>query len=272
MAGYQLDDLLKLMRQLRDPDNGCPWDMEQTPRTVVNYSIEEVYELADAIERDVSEDICDELGDVLFQVVFLSQFASEKGDFSFADVVDAVTRKLIRRHPHVFPGGRLDTGAGQSGAVALDADGVARQWEEIKAQEKTGASASNSLANVPPGFPPLVRARKLQKQAAKLGLDWPDADGALDKLEEELGELHAARNSAADQAGRARIEEELGDLLFSCVNVARKLGIDAEQALRGANQKFLARVQAVEHAAGDNMSALSPEELDALWQDAKRSG
>ncbi len=267
MSGYQIDDLLQLMRRLRDPDSGCPWDLEQTPRSVINYSIEEVYELADAIERDASPDICDELGDVLFQVVFLAQFASESGDFTFADVVDGVTRKLLRRHPHVFPDGQLNAGADGASVASLDAAGVARQWDEIKAGEKGRSTAGSAMDSVPAGFPPLLRAHKLQKQAAKLGLDWPDTDGAFDKLCEELEELQVARSGGS--ASRAALEEELGDLLFSCVNVARKLGIDAGQALGLANQKFASRVRAVEAAAGDDIRELSAASLDRLWEQTK---
>ena len=268
MTAYSVDDLLQLMRRLCDPQSGCPWDLEQTPRSVINYSIEEVHELADAIERNASEDICDELGDVLFQVVFLAQFAAEAGDFTFADVVNGVTAKLIRRHPHVFPDGRLDPAQASAASEALDADGVARQWEEIKAVERAGAAPAGLGSTVPASFPPLLRARKLQKQAARLGLDWPDADGAFNKLAEELDELDVARRGS--DAAQATIEEEMGDLLFSCVNVARKLGIDPEQALRLANQKFVRRVEAVQRAAGEAPQALSPEQLDDLWEASKQ--
>ena len=267
MQRYQLEDLLYLMCRLRDPDHGCPWDLEQTPRSVINYSIEEVYELADAIERDVSADVCDELGDVLFQVVFLAQFAQEQGDFGFADVVHGVTEKLLRRHPHVFPHGQLHATEAATAQHELDADGVARQWDEIKAAERAQTVAKPALADVPASFPPLLRAGKLQKRAARLGFDWPTVEGAMEKLEEELVELNDARLNA--DANPAELEEELGDLLFSCVNVARKLGIDAEQALRAANQKFVRRVQAVQAAAGGDTRSLQADELDSLWEATK---
>src|SRR5678815_207000 len=214
--------LLQIMARLRDPQRGCPWDREQTPRTIAPYTIEEAYEVADAVERDDSAALRDELGDLLFQVVFQAQMASEHGTFAFDDVVAAICDKLERRHPHVFGDARIDSAEAQTVA-----------WEEQKRLERERAGAS-VLDDVPLALPALTRANKLGKRAALVGFEWPDVAGALDKLDEELDEL---RKEVAERAGEAQITNELGDVLFCVVNVCRYLKIEPETALRGANAK-----------------------------------
>ena len=243
------------MTRLRDPQGGCPWDLEQTPRTIAPYTIEEAYEVADAVERDDSAALRDELGDLLFQVVFQAQMASERGAFAFDDVVTAICDKLERRHPHVFGDARIDSAEAQTVA-----------WEEQKRLERAGASV---LDDVPLALPALTRANKLGKRAALVGFEWPDVAGALDKLDEELGEL---RKEVAERAGEAQITSELGDVLFCVVNVCRYLKIDPETALRGANAKFERRFRYVEtrlREQGRSTSEATLEEMDKLWDEGK---
>ena len=235
--------LLAIMARLRDPDNGCPWDREQTLETIVPFTIEEAYEVADAIHRGDLGDLRDELGDLLFQVVFYAQIASERGAFGFAEVVAAISDKMLRRHPHVF--GDAEIGS---------AEEQRRAWERHKAEERAQRSAYGLLDGVAGSLPALIRAEKLQRRAAKVGFDWDAAEPVLDKIAEELGEL---RSEIRAGAAAARLEDELGDLLFSCVNLARHLGLHPEQAIAGANRKFEHRFAEIE------------ADLERLWQQVK---
>lgn len=266
---YQLDDLLHLMARLRDPKHGCPWDLQQDWRSIVPHTLEEAYEVADVIERDDLDALPGELGDLLFQVVYYSQFGREKGRFGFADVVDAITRKLVRRHPHVFPDGDL---YGAAELPRLDEAQIKRRWEEIKAEERAEKAAApeqlSLLDDVPLVLPALNRAVKLQKRAAQVGFDWPEALPVLDKVREELDEVLEAM-SIGDPAA---VEEELGDLLFSVANLTRHLKVDPETALRGANAKFERRFRFIEQTLRESGRAIENctlEELDGLWSRAK---
>jgi ATP diphosphatase len=262
--------LLKVMERLRDPQNGCPWDREQTFATIAPYTIEEAYEVADAIERNDATDLRDELGDLLFQVVFHARMAQERGWFDFNDVAAAIHDKLVRRHPHVF-----------ADVVFDSTDQQTSNWEEHKARERSDAAARRGeadhsvLNDVPKALPALLRGAKLGKRAARVGFDWPNASGVRDKLNEELGELDAeiarqARTPAAQT--HAKVAEELGDALFTLVNLGRHLQVDAEDALRAANRKFEARFRHMESLArhrGLELNALSPAQWEALWAEAK---
>ncbi|WP_277961977.1 nucleoside triphosphate pyrophosphohydrolase [Pseudomonas sp. RIT-To-2] len=267
---YSLEDLLSLMARLRDPQYGCPWDIKQTYASIVPYTLEEAYEVADAIERSDFEHLQGELGDLLFQVVYYSQLAREEGRFEFDGVVDGITRKLIRRHPHVFPTGELyaplDT-------PRLSEEQVKLRWDEIKAQERAEKALApeqlSLLDDVPQALPALARSAKLQKRAAGVGFDWPAALPVLDKVREELDEVLEAM---ADD-DHAAVSEEVGDLLFTVVNLARHLKVDPENALRGANGKFERRFRFIEQALRDTHRPIEDctlDELDALWGDAKR--
>jgi ATP diphosphatase len=267
---YTLSDLLNLMARLRDPQHGCPWDIKQTYASIVPHTLEEAYEVADAIERGDLDHLQGELGDLLFQVVYYSQLAREDGRFEFAGVVDAITRKLIRRHPHVFPTGDLYASLD---LPRLSEEQVKQRWEEIKAQERAEAAAApeqlSLLDDVPTTLPALSRAAKLQKRAAGVGFDWPAALPVLDKVREELDEVLEAMASGDPAA----IGDELGDLLFSVVNLARHLKVDPENALRGANRKFERRFRFIEQALRDTHRPIEDctlEDLDALWGEAKR--
>lgn len=258
-----IDRLLAIMARLRDPARGCPWDLEQSFRTIVPHTIEEAYEVADAIERDDMASLKDELGDLLFQVVFYAQMAREAGSFDFTDIVNSLSNKMIRRHPHVFSDARIDT-----------ADAQTLAWEEQKAAERAAAAkapgaAPSELDGVPVGLPALTRAAKLQKRAARIGFDWPAPAPVLDKIGEETAELRA---EMAGAAAPERLADEFGDVLFACVNLARHLKLDPETALRGANAKFDRRFRRVEAliAALNPGGTLSIEALEALWQQAKR--
>lgn len=257
----KIDALLEIMARLRDPDGGCPWDLEQTYATIAPYTIEEAYEVADAIEQGDMEGLKDELGDILLQVVFHAQMAKEDGTFEFADVVRAICEKMIRRHPHVF-GDEEQRNAGS----------VKGRWEEIKAEEKAakGTVAGSILDDVPHALPALSRAVKLQNRAARVGFDWPDTSQVIDKLNEEMLELSAevAKGGDAD-----RLEDEMGDLLFVYANLARHLKVDPEAALRRANAKFRRRFGRIEEklaAEGRKPEQSTLEEMDALWNEAKR--
>lgn len=265
-----IERLLEIMAELRTPKTGCPWDLEQDFRTIAPYTIEEAYEVADAIERGDLDDLRDELGDLLLQVVFHARMAEEAGEFAFGDVVQAITEKMIRRHPHVFG----DEDARAAGA----AKGM---WNRIKSEEKAarravraerGLSPEDSgpgfLDSVPVSLPALTRAQKLQEKAAQVGFDWKEAKPILDKIAEEVGELR----EALDGNDRAAIADEFGDVLFSLVNFGRHLGIDAEAALRGTNEKFRSRFHHVENALTGSGRALADTDLDEmerLWQLAK---
>jgi MazG family protein len=256
------------MARLRDPQRGCPWDREQTFATIAPYTIEEAYEVADAIERDDREHLRDELGDLLFQVVFHARMAEERGWFDFAAVARGIHHKLVRRHPHVFAG------------VSLAPQDLGRVWEEHKAQERaavTHASAGGRavLAGIPKALPALTRAAKLGRRAARVGFDWPDATQVRAKVLEELHEVDEALGGAAPGTDTGALADELGDLLFSIVNWTRHLRVDAEQALRAANGKFeqrFARMEALARARDLELAQLSAAQWDALWREAKLNG
>ena len=258
-----IDDLIGIVARLRDPERGCPWDRVQTFRTIVPYTIEEAYEVADAVERgDLPDlpDLADELGDLLFQVVFHAQIASESGAFRFDDVVDAIAGKMVRRHPHVF--GDAD------GSIGVDEQ--SRAWEAMKAAERSadgGGEPESLLDGVPVALPALTRAVKLQRRAARYGFDWPNPDEVLGKVSEELDELEEAVR-AGDRSG---IAGELGDLLFTVANLARHLGVDPETAARAANRKFERRFRELERraAGGGSTGSLDPIRLDRLWSEIK---
>ena len=261
---YGLDDLLRIMERLRDPETGCPWDLKQDFRSIVPSTIEECYELAAAIEHADYDHVAEELGDVLFQVVFYGQLGREAGLFDFPQVVHTLADKLVRRHPHVFADGTIE------GVVRgeLDEQQVKAQWETIKAEERVARDQTRALADVPVALPALPRAQKLQKRAGRVGFDWDGPAGVLARLEEELAEL---REAVAAGKGAA-VAGELGDLLFTCVNLARHLKVDGETALRGANARFEARFTAMEDAVladGARLEDLEPAALEARWAAAK---
>ncbi len=268
---YQLNDLLHLMARLRDPQHGCPWDLKQDYTSIVPHTLEEAYEVADAIERGDFDHLPGELGDLLFQVVYYSQLGREQGRFDFATVVDAITRKLVRRHPHVFPDGDL---YGSTALPRLDEAQIKQRWEEIKAEERAEkASVPQQLSlldDVPAALPALSRAAKLQKRAAQVGFDWPEALPVVDKVREELGEVLEAMSENDPQ----QIAEEIGDLLFVTVNLARHLGVEPEAALRNANTKFERRFRFIEdalRAAGRSLQDTTLEQMDTLWGEAKKA-
>lgn len=268
---YQLDDLLHLMARLRDPQYGCPWDLKQSYASIVPHTLEEAYEVADAIERGDLAHLPGELGDLLFQVVYYSQLAKEEGRFDFAAVVDGITRKLIRRHPHVFPDGDL---YGAPDMPKLAEAAIKQRWEEIKAEERAEKAAApqqlSLLDDVPHALPALSRAAKLQKRAAQVGFDWPEALPVVDKVREELDEVLEAMSENDPEA----IMEEIGDVLLVVVNLARHLKVDPEAALRQANGKFERRFRFIEdalRASGRRPEEYSLDELDALWGEAKRA-
>ena len=258
-------NLLTLMAQLRDPDTGCPWDVQQDFASIAPYTIEEAYEVADAIARGDIADLRDELGDLLLQVVFHARIAEEAGHFDFTAVAAAISDKLVRRHPHVF---------GDQGKISADTQSAS--WENLKAAERAANAAAKGrpesvLDGVPLPFPALLRAYKLQRRAARVGFDWPELAPVAAKVEEEWGELTAEIDNASDQA---RLTEEVGDLLFAVVNLARHLEIDPEGALRAGNAKFERRFRAVEDGfreKGRQMAAASIEDMEVLWNAAKAS-
>jgi MazG family protein len=283
-AESAISALIALMARLRDPQRGCPWDQKQTFATVAPYTIEEAYEVADAIEKGDPTQLRDELGDLLFQVVFHAQMAQERGWFDFAQVASSIHEKLVRRHPHVFGEQR----------VGGDAE-LSRNWEEQKARERAAAGAASglegvsALADVPRGLPALVRAAKLGKRAGRVGFDWPDAAQVREKVLEELGEVDGALAGAAGVAGAAgggsvaagggardgaspAVVEEMGDLLFALSNWSRHLKFDAEEALRAANSKFERRFRDMETLAvarGLSLENLSPQQWETLWEESK---
>lgn len=262
---HRLEELRAVMARLRDPETGCPWDIEQDFASIAPYTIEEAYEVADAVARGDIDALKDELGDLLLQVVYHAQMASEQRRFDFDDVADAITRKMIRRHPHVF-----EDPSRREEFLATDL------WRRIKAEEKAergAGEAASVLGDVPVGLPALTRAVKLQKRAAEVGFDWPSLAPVLAKAEEEIGELKAAiEETSADAKDAKRVAEEFGDLLFVMANVARHLGIDPEAALRDANAKFVRRFESIEAALaadGRKPEDSTLEEMDALWDAAK---
>ncbi len=262
MAHDDIHELIKVMAALRDPAGGCPWDREQDFSSIAPYTIEEAYEVADAIARGDMDDLRDELGDLLFQVVFHARMAEEAGSFAFGDVVQAIVEKMLRRHPHVFADDEV-----------ADAEAQTQAWERLKAEErKAKGEADHSLLDgVTLGLPALSRAQKLQKRAARAGFDWPEVDGVLGKIAEELDEVRVEIERGDEQA----LSGEIGDLLFACVNLARYAGIDPETALRSTNEKFERRFRYLErvlHGQGKALEQCSLEEMDELWDEAKGKG
>ncbi len=254
---YNISDLLRIMEILRAP-GGCPWDGEQTHESIRSNMIEEAYEVIDAIDRRDAAGMQEELGDVLMQVVFHSRMEEEKGSFGFGDVVDGVCKKLVYRHPHVFGDGNAST-----------TEQVLRNWDALKKAEKSQKTVTESMESLPKGLPALIKSAKVQQKAARAGFDWPDVSGAMEKVEEELSELKEAIAMKDSQA----CEEELGDLLFSVVNVSRFLHVDAEQSLSGAAQKFVDRFAVMEALSREKslkLEELSLSELDELWNEAKK--
>ena len=268
-----IDQLLEVMARLRDPATGCPWDLEQSFATIAPYTIEEAYEVAEAIRQDDREALRDELGDLLLQVVFHAQMAREDGSFDFDTVARGIAEKMVRRHPNVF--GDDDSDARSSAQAQI------QSWEAQKAAEREAKAVAEGrrpsvLDGVALALPALLRAEKLQKRAARVGFDWPDAEPVFDKVLEEVAELReaAAATDPSSAAANSTVAEEIGDLLFACVNLARHLGVEPEGALRAANAKFTARFRHVEAALADSgrdAAAVGLAELDRLWDEAKRS-
>ncbi|MGF9561897.1 nucleoside triphosphate pyrophosphohydrolase [Neorhizobium sp. JUb45] len=268
-ASQDISRLIEIMAALRNPETGCPWDIVQTYETIKPYTIEEAYEVADAIERKDMDDLCDELGDLLLQVVFHSRIAEEAGEFGFGDVVEAVTQKMIRRHPHVFARSDADT-----------PEAVKLQWDAIKKQEKRDRAERRAKRGITEDFkaghlggvqrsqPALTEALKLQEQAARVGFDWSEAEPILDKIEEEIGELREAMKAGKPES----VSDELGDLIFALVNIGRHVGADPENALRGTNTKFRRRFNHIETSLekrNETLEAASLEKMEELWQAAK---
>ena len=258
MSAGEIERLLQIMARLRNPDGGCPWDLEQDFRSIAPYTIEEAYEVADAIERDSMPELVDELGDLLFQVVFHAQMASERGAFDFADVVAAINDKMIRRHPHVFGSAQIDSAQAQTSA-----------WEAQKQAERAARGSHSALDDVPRGLPEAQRAQKLQKRAAQQGFDWPQVDNVLAKLSEEIAELRAeiAANSSSE-----RLSDELGDVAFVVVNIARHLKLDYSAALRSTNAKYerrFRRMEALAASAGNTLAETDFTVQEQLWEQAK---
>ncbi|MDA1370481.1 MAG: nucleoside triphosphate pyrophosphohydrolase [Proteobacteria bacterium] len=278
-AKSNIEKLLAVMTMLRDPDFGCPWDLEQSIASLATYTLEEVYEVVDAIEKQDMVELEDELGDLLFQVVFYAQIASEEGKFGFDDIANAITSKLIRRHPHVFPDGKLEKFGDNP---EISSAQVVINWEQIKQEEKLQKRQRQSamesaivkesvLDDVPRALPALDRARKLQSRAARVGFDWSDINPVVGKLKEEVAELEAA----LEEGDQQQISHELGDVLFAVVNLARHGSVEPETALRAANQRFENRFKWIEcslQERGKELQETSLAELDLLWDQAKRNG
>lgn len=265
---HDLEDLLTLMAVLRDERDGCPWDLKQDWDSIVPHTLEEAYEVADVIERRAFDELPGELGDLLFQVVYYSQFAAEEGRFDFHDVVHALMVKMLRRHPHVFPDGTLASRRGDVSAAEVETHQVHSRWESLKAEERAGRDATSVLDDVPRTLPALSRAAKLSKRAARVGFDWPNAQGVIAKIREELDEVEEALAAGErEQAG-----EEVGDLLFAVINLARTLNTDPEQRLRATNAKFERRFRHVESALNEEgrLGEAGLDEMEQHWQRAKR--
>ncbi|WP_212410006.1 nucleoside triphosphate pyrophosphohydrolase [Erwinia sp. E602] len=254
-----LDRLLGIMKTLRDPEHGCPWDREQTFATIAPYTLEETYEVIDAINRADFDDLRGELGDLLFQVVFYAQMAQEQGRFDFNDICTAISDKLERRHPHIFAGAQ----AGSSAEVLVN-------WEQIKSEERADKAQHSALDDIPAALPALMRAHKIQKRCSNVGFDWTTLGPVLDKVYEEIDEvMHEAKQAVIDEQ---KLEEEIGDLLFATVNLSRHLGKKAETALQKANTKFERRFRQVEQiitAQGMSMPQATLEQMEAAWQQVK---
>lgn len=257
--------LIEIMRALRDPKSGCPWDLEQDFQSLIPYTLEEAYEVADAIERSNLDDIKSELGDLLFQIIFYSQLAKEQDAFDFNDVAQAISDKLIRRHPHVFADAKVKNAVEQT-----------QEWEKIKQQEREAKAKKNTsylsvLDDVSRTLPSLMRSEKLQKRAAKEGFDWPDIKGVLKKVHEELDEVQHELDAKVQD--REKIEDEIGDLFFSCINLSRHAGLDAEQCVRKANLKFERRFRALEDIVRNSkkqINDMTVGELEDLWKEVKK--
>lgn len=266
---YDISDLQTLMARLRDPVDGCPWDLKQSFRSIVPHTLEEVYELVDAIEQDDLPQVRQELGDVLFQLIFYSQLATEQGNFDFSQVVHDITAKLLRRHPHVFPEGTLNSR--RDGQAPQD-DAIKARWEAIKSEERREKAQHSLMDDIPAALPALTRSAKLQKRARQFGFDWQDISGVVAALHDELEELEEARQSG----DKAKIADEMGDVLFSAVNLCRHLSLDPEAVLRDAGRKFERRfryveARALEQGVASNSDEVNPQ-LDLFWTEAKRQG
>ncbi|MDH3633420.1 MAG: nucleoside triphosphate pyrophosphohydrolase [Gammaproteobacteria bacterium] len=257
-----IENLLQVMRDLRHPDNGCPWDIRQTSASIAGYTLDETHELLDAIERDDTQNLKEELGDLLFNIVFHARIAEEKGQFTFDDVAQGITDKMLRRHPHVF---------GETRDQILSEETLSQQWQALKQQEKSAqAQAKTELGSDPGTNSAIYRARQIQNDAAGFGFDWPDINSVFDKLEEELAELRHAFNSG----DRDAISDEIGDLMFVCVNLARHARVNAEMSLRNTNRKFLRRFAYVQQQmanAGIEMDQQQLERMEQFWQESKNS-
>ncbi|MGS2723203.1 nucleoside triphosphate pyrophosphohydrolase [Porticoccus sp. GXU_MW_L64] len=267
-TGYSVDDMLYLMARLRDREDGCPWDCQQSYKTIVPYTLEEAYEVADTIERGDYDHLKEELGDLLFQVVFYSQLGVEEGRFDFHQVVAALVEKLVSRHPHVFPDGTLSSRRGQG--EQADESTIKQTWEALKKEERGAKGKVSVLDDIPLGLPAVTRAQKIQKRASGVGFDWPDTSGVVAKISEEAAELEAAVASGNE----VDIKAEFGDLLFSCINLGRRLGVECESALRATTAKFEQRFHSIEKAAcsqGKTVEELSLDEMDRLWEKAKKT-
>jgi len=267
-TGDAMQQLLAIMAQLRNPEGGCPWDLKQDFRSILPHTLEEAYEVADAIESDDRMQLRDELGDLLFQVVFYCQLAREEGSFEFADVAQTMSDKLIRRHPHVFS---PPADEAELGTSALDADQVLQKWEAIKQAERDAKHQHSVLDDVPNALPAMQRSAKLQKRAANVGFDWPDVTPVLANMAEELEEIEQAFASG----DKDHTLEELGDLMFACVNMARHLKQDPEQVMRAANAKFERRFRFLETQlveAGESLESVGLERMEAGWKAAKVAG
>jgi ATP diphosphatase len=260
-AERPIDRLVAIMRRLRDPEHGCEWDRQQSFATIAPYTIEEAYEVADSIARDDLAALPDELGDLLFQVVYHARMAEEAGLFGFAEIAKSIADKMVRRHPHVF-----------GDAAARDAEAQAGAWEAQKTAERAARAETGTLAGIPAALPALTRALKLTARAGRVGFDWPDAEAVLDKLDEEVAELRAELPSGAAPADPARLADEMGDMLFVLANLARKLKLDPETCLRQANEKFARRFGAVEQRLAQTGKAPADatlDEMEAEWQAVK---
>nr|WP_113868161.1 nucleoside triphosphate pyrophosphohydrolase [Brenneria salicis]NMN90721.1 ATP diphosphatase [Brenneria salicis ATCC 15712 = DSM 30166]RBP60181.1 ATP diphosphatase [Brenneria salicis ATCC 15712 = DSM 30166]RLM30040.1 nucleoside triphosphate pyrophosphohydrolase [Brenneria salicis ATCC 15712 = DSM 30166] len=259
MTVSAIERLLSIMKTLRDPEQGCPWDRKQTFDTITPYTLEETYEVLDAISRKDFDDLRGELGDLLFQVVFYAQMAQEQGLFDFSDVCDAISDKLERRHPHIF-----------ADAVLADSEAVLANWEQTKAQERAEKDRHSPLDDIPDALPALMKAQKIQQRCASVGFDWNSLGPVVDKVYEEIEEvMHEARQAVVDEE---KLGEEIGDLLFATVNLSRHLGHKAERALQAANRKFIRRFRQVEqivNASGKTLEQASLEEMEAAWQKVK---
>ena len=267
---YRVEDLRYLMKRLRDPESGCPWDLKQSFSSIAKHTLEEVYEVIDAIERNDLEHLSEELGDLLFQIIFYSELGAEEQIFDFDTVVHGLVTKLVRRHPHVFPEGTLESVIEPGSRVdnAAEEARIKKAWEDIKAEERAVKGERKTLDDIALAIPALSRAQKLQKRAATKGFDWQHLDQVVEVVREELVELEAE----IELNDRAAIEDELGDLIFSCVNLARHLSVDPERAVRRANDKFQRRFQAMEELAeqaGNDFAQLSTDKMEQLWVEVK---